>query len=41
MDIVLKNILRFDSWEIEDFEIEDFEIEDLDLREDFEDLEDK
>jgi hypothetical protein len=35
MDIVLKNILRFDSWEIEDFEIEDFEIED------FEDLEDK
>jgi hypothetical protein len=36
MDNIFKNILRFDS-----FEIEDFEIEDLDLREDFEDLEDK
>lgn len=36
MDNIFKNILRFDS-----FEIEDFEIEDLDLREDFEDLEEK
>jgi hypothetical protein len=36
MDNIFKNILRFDSWEIEDFEIED-----LDLKEDFEDLEDK
>jgi len=36
MDNIFKNILRFDSWEIEDFEIEG-----LDLKEDFEDLEDK